>query len=172
MKLLFILEEGDDFIIEHAYYKMNKLQTNEIFRNRFTEGCFNTLIMRHLYKNATKFKEYFRLSPDQFDYVLSLIENDNVKLPTNFVKTPVTPAEILAVTQVMNWLLLLYCITLHGVFQTIRVKIFYQNTIDYFCKIWGYGRRNLVQGSWWKTYRRENFPLTQHWTKFSGARAW
>ncbi|XP_069688216.1 uncharacterized protein [Periplaneta americana] len=99
MKLLFILEDEDDDIgIEYAYYKRKKLQTNEIFRNRFTEGCFNTFIMRHLYNNATKFKEYFRLSPDQFDYFLSLIENDIVKLSTSFVQTPVTRAERLAAT--------------------------------------------------------------------------
>lgn len=50
-----------------------------MFINRYTEGSFNYSILRHLENEPTNFKEYFRLSPEQFHFVLSSIENDVVK---------------------------------------------------------------------------------------------
>ncbi|KAL4131414.1 hypothetical protein QTP88_008729 [Uroleucon formosanum] len=49
-------------------------------------------------KNEKKFKEFFRLSWEQFNYVLNLIEDDLKLNPYNRVKEPISPAEKFAVT--------------------------------------------------------------------------
>jgi len=37
---------------------------------------FSVLIEKHLFRDQGKFREFFRLSYDQFTYVLNLIEDD------------------------------------------------------------------------------------------------
>ncbi|XP_069688218.1 uncharacterized protein [Periplaneta americana] len=99
LQILLLEEENDDdYWIKRTYYRKKRLQTNAIFKNRYTEDCFNSLIFKHLESDPNKFKEYFRLSSEQFHFVLSLIENDIVKLPTKFVEKPISPAKRLAVT--------------------------------------------------------------------------
>nr|XP_015837965.1 PREDICTED: uncharacterized protein LOC107398439 isoform X2 [Tribolium castaneum] len=75
-----------------------RCQTNKIFLNRISEGCFNTLIQRHLMDDDTKFKEYFRLTKSQFFSILSYISEDITTMPSTFVKYPISPCQKLAIT--------------------------------------------------------------------------
>lgn len=56
------------------------------------------LINRHLLSNQVKFREYFRINYEQFNFLLSLVEEKLYVEPTNRVKNPILPAEKLAVT--------------------------------------------------------------------------
>ena len=69
-----------------------------LFQTRATEGAFHILVNRHLAEDDRKFQEYFRLTKEEFDYVLSLIEEDLRTKPSNRVRNPITPREKLAVT--------------------------------------------------------------------------
>ncbi|KAJ8871088.1 hypothetical protein PR048_027392 [Dryococelus australis] len=70
----------------------------EIFRLRDEKGCFNELILRHLIDNETKFKEYFRVSTEIFDTILSFITEDITKSQYNRVKRPISPEQKLCLT--------------------------------------------------------------------------
>lgn len=69
-----------------------------MFKNRQTEGFQSILIKNHLNDNETKFKEFFRISRFQFNYILNLIQDDIKLKPCNRVRDPITPSEKLAVT--------------------------------------------------------------------------
>lgn len=96
---LLCLQEIDEeqAIIQHHLSKKSKL-THAIFKARESEGFFSILIEKHLCEDQTKFREFFRLSWDQFNYVSNLIEDDITSKPTNKIKKPISPAEKLAVT--------------------------------------------------------------------------
>jgi hypothetical protein len=51
-------------------------QESDIYKRRDTEGAYEILMVRDLVPNDTKFKEYFRLSPELFHYVLNFIKED------------------------------------------------------------------------------------------------
>lgn len=65
----------------------------EIFKKRRSEGVYEILICRHLQTNDVKFRQYFRLTPVLFDYVLNQIKEDIVSKPYNRNKNPITPEE-------------------------------------------------------------------------------
>lgn len=94
-----LLEEVDEeeMIIKHILCNKTK-KVHEMFRARKMEGFFNILIEKHLYQDDRKFREFFRLSWDQFNYVLNLIEDDIKINPCNRVGEPITAAEKLAIT--------------------------------------------------------------------------
>jgi len=90
-----LLEEEE----EEGYFCPNKRKpTNILFNNRVLVGYFEILINRHLFKNETKFHEYFHINHNQFNFILSLIEFDLTKEPSNKMKTPISAAEKLAIT--------------------------------------------------------------------------
>lgn len=95
-----LLEEADDediclqFLINHK----PKCSPNPLFKTRKTEGYHQILINGHLRKDEKKFREFFRLNRSQFDYILSLIEENLTTAPTTFVPKPISPEEKLAVT--------------------------------------------------------------------------
>ncbi|KAL4148678.1 hypothetical protein QTP88_002849 [Uroleucon formosanum] len=96
---LLCLQEIDEeqAIIHHRLSKKSK-QTHTNFKARESEGFFSILIEKHLWEDQTKFREFFRLSWNQFNYVLNLIEDDITSNPTNKIKKPISPAEKLVVT--------------------------------------------------------------------------
>lgn len=59
---------------------------------------YEVLINRHLKNNNIKFREFFRVNIQQFDFLLSLVENDITLPPSNRNKKPISPAEKLAIT--------------------------------------------------------------------------
>lgn len=68
-------------------------EESEIFKKRKTEGVYEILICRHLQTNDEKFRQYFRLTPVLFDYVLNHIKDDIVSKPCNRNKNPITPEQ-------------------------------------------------------------------------------
>ena len=90
-------EEEDTIILANSLPKKRK-PIDEMFKLWDSEGFYEVLINRHLKNNDIKFREFFRINDQQFDFLLSLIENQLILEPTNRVKKPITPAEKLAVT--------------------------------------------------------------------------
>jgi len=82
-------EEEEDFLTLLTQLKRNNL--NPIFVARETEGLQNILIQRHLVKDDSVFRDFFRLNIKQFNYVLSVIEHDLKRKPCGRVKNPISP---------------------------------------------------------------------------------
>jgi len=98
VKLLLLQEvEEEQAIIKHVLSN-KKNEVHEIYLTRETEGFFSVLIEKHLWRDETKFREFFRLSWDQFNYILNLIEEDITTNASIKVQKPITAAEKLAVT--------------------------------------------------------------------------
>jgi len=89
-------EEDDDLLITTQSEQREKVDA--LFLNRKAEGYFEILISRHLIRNETKFREFFRVNRQQFDYLLSLVTFELTKPPSNRVKKPITTAEKLSLT--------------------------------------------------------------------------
>lgn len=93
--LLFILDDiqttNEFFLQRIKQFQREKML--QMYRKRQQEGCYNILYWNHLVDDDTKFRQYFRLSPYLFNYVLSHIENDITKPFTNFVAKPISPRE-------------------------------------------------------------------------------
>lgn len=87
-------EEEGVFIISTLLKK--RRSESELFKTRESEGCFKLLITNHLDDNELKFKEYFRLTKNQFIFILNLIKDDVALLPSFRVKRPISAAEKLA----------------------------------------------------------------------------
>ncbi|CAI6372753.1 unnamed protein product [Macrosiphum euphorbiae] len=98
LALLCLQEIDEEQALIHHHLSKKSKQTHTIFQARESEGFFSILIEKHLWEDQTKFREFFRLSWDQFNYVLNLIEDDITSNPTNKIKKPISPAEKLAVT--------------------------------------------------------------------------
>ncbi|KAL4123037.1 hypothetical protein QTP88_015269 [Uroleucon formosanum] len=71
---------------------------NSIIVTRETEGFFKKLIEGHLFNNEVKFREFFRVNREQFNFILSLVKYDLTKEPTMRVPVPISPDEKLAIT--------------------------------------------------------------------------
>ncbi|GFQ77872.1 hypothetical protein TNCT_450521 [Trichonephila clavata] len=54
----------------------NRSEENELFKNRSSDGAFEILVRLHLHYNEEKFRQYFRLMPVLFDYVLNNIRDE------------------------------------------------------------------------------------------------
>lgn len=90
-------------IIKHRRDKSRKRQvwTREVFLDRETHGHYHKLIptMRRSYelRRDSLYYECFRMTPPQFDYLLSLIENRFSLNETNMRRT-ISPSERLYIT--------------------------------------------------------------------------
>lgn len=92
-------EEDDDLILLLlTHNNVGKKKVNALFTTRSLEGFSTILINRHLINDEEKFRLFFRLNVNQFNYVLSMIEAVVKREPYNRVRKPITPAEKLAVT--------------------------------------------------------------------------
>lgn len=87
-------EEEEEFFL----LKKKRKKVDPIFKLRCAEGFHSILINKHLNLNEKKFRAFFRLNADQFQFVLNLTRNNLKKLSTSFVKYPITPDEKLAIT--------------------------------------------------------------------------
>ncbi|GFY53099.1 DDE_Tnp_IS1595 domain-containing protein [Trichonephila inaurata madagascariensis] len=61
------------------------------------KGAFQILVRQHLHCNDEKFRQYFRLTPVLFDYVLSSIRDELTSKPYNRHKKPICPEEKLCI---------------------------------------------------------------------------
>lgn len=97
LKLVLLEEEEDEeqILFHHVFLKRRGIK--KMFLKRTEEGYFRLLI-NHLKEDEIKFREFFRLNSEQFDFVLALIQNDLTKPGTNVVPCPITAEEKLAVT--------------------------------------------------------------------------
>lgn len=75
-------EEDDDILIMLSTLPKKRMKIDSIFTSREEEGCFQILIKRHLNYKEKKFRKYCRLNHKQFNFVLSLI-NQNIKPKRN-----------------------------------------------------------------------------------------
>jgi len=89
--------EDNEILFSYLLPKKRK-PIDSLFLNHDSEGYFKILINRHLFENYVKFREFFRISRQQFDFLLSLVELELTKLPSRRVKDPISAAEKLAVT--------------------------------------------------------------------------
>lgn len=93
-----MLEEEDDDDLLLIELSSNNDNISPIFNNRYTEGTYSTLIMRHLIDNETKFKEYFPLTPSLFNDVVNCIKHDIKYKPCNRHLNPLSVNEKLSIT--------------------------------------------------------------------------
>nr|CAH7738997.1 unnamed protein product [Callosobruchus chinensis] len=77
---LLVVLDGED-----SEEEKHRRSESDLFKKRSIEGAYQILICRHLYTNDNKFREYFRLTPALFDYVLGYIKEDLCSKPTNRV---------------------------------------------------------------------------------------
>jgi len=98
LTLLLMDEDEDEVSLFSDLTPKEKKPTDDIFKNRESEGFFEILINRHLINNHNKFREYFRINYEQFNFLLTLVEEKLTLQPSNRIKKPITPAEKLAVT--------------------------------------------------------------------------
>ena len=90
LALLIFLEDEESSSSEEDG---KRSEESKIFKNRQSEGVYEILISRHLRANDVKFREYFRLTPVLFDYVLNFIKEDIASKPYNRNKNPVSPEQ-------------------------------------------------------------------------------
>lgn len=106
IKLLEEEEEEEEMLYGSS---AGRKPVNNIFKLRESEGFFEVLVNGHLKKNQIKFREFFRLNYDQFNFILALIKND-ISLPaSNRIKNPILPDEKLAVT--LRYILYIFLFT-------------------------------------------------------------
>ncbi|KAL4090053.1 hypothetical protein QTP88_024958 [Uroleucon formosanum] len=86
--------EEEEMLIDQFHQKKC---TIGMFKERKEKGFFSVLIKKHLFRDVKKFREFFRLSLEQFNYVLNLIEDDIKLNQCNRVKEPISAAEKLGV---------------------------------------------------------------------------
>lgn len=89
-------EEEEDMILLYLCEEPKK--TKNMFLKRETEGCFQQLILRHLMDDESKFREYFRLTKDEFIGVYTTVSEDLQTVPSSFVPRPISGCEKLALT--------------------------------------------------------------------------
>ncbi|XP_050063324.1 uncharacterized protein LOC126552659 [Aphis gossypii] len=92
--IIHLLEEEEE---EEIMYTHRKPISN-LFKTREKEGFFKVLINSHLRENKNKFREFFRLNYDQFNFILALVKDDITLPASNRIKNPISSDEKLAVT--------------------------------------------------------------------------
>lgn len=75
----------------------SRMAEDDLFKSRGTEGAFEILVRRRLLSNEEKFREYFRLTPQLFDYVLNHIRHDLSYKPYNRHTKPIIPEQKLCI---------------------------------------------------------------------------
>ncbi|KAK9710491.1 hypothetical protein QE152_g25987 [Popillia japonica] len=78
------IEDEMDLVV--AYSLSTRGECKDMYKERENEGVFKILVQKHLIDNETKFKQYFRVTRDQFFNLLDLIKNDLHVNPTNRVQ--------------------------------------------------------------------------------------
>ncbi|VVC43559.1 Hypothetical protein CINCED_3A017743 [Cinara cedri] len=81
LKILFEEEDDDDVLL--LYLSEEKRKGHD------------QLINGHLKNNEIKFREFFRINRNQFDFILNLIRDDLALNPTFFIRKPITSSSTL-----------------------------------------------------------------------------
>lgn len=108
LKLLLLQEVEEENATIRLILSNNKNEVHQMFLAWKTEEFFSVLIEKHLWKDEKKFREFFRLSWDQFNFVLNIIEEDVKTNPSIKVPQPITAAEKLHVTLKYIWITLFF----------------------------------------------------------------
>ncbi|KAI4455494.1 madf domain transcription factor [Holotrichia oblita] len=98
---LLLLEDEilqDEIDIITAIHNSTRNSASQLFQNRNSEGAFKVLIHRHLLDDEVKFKQYFRVTRQQFSFLLDLVKKDLNVEPCNRVRHPISPPEKLGLT--------------------------------------------------------------------------
>ncbi|KAL4092211.1 hypothetical protein QTP88_026749 [Uroleucon formosanum] len=66
LNLLLLQEVDEEQTIINKVMFNNSNQAHQMFLTRKTEGVFSILIEKHLWRDDSKFREFFRLSRDQY----------------------------------------------------------------------------------------------------------
>lgn len=96
-ELLLRDEEMENELLMNIIPKKRK-PFNSLFSTRNSEGFFKNLIGEHLINDDEKFREFLRLNRKQFNFILSLVQEEITKKPTLRVPEPISPEEKLALT--------------------------------------------------------------------------
>lgn len=88
-------EVDEELLLLANYFRDEK---DEMFTEWSREGCYNILVERRLIDNEYRFRAYFRVSFELFNYILDYIKDDIRRDPSNRVKRPISPEEKLALT--------------------------------------------------------------------------
>ncbi|KAG5868842.1 hypothetical protein JTB14_012779 [Gonioctena quinquepunctata] len=90
-----VLEEEQDDDDESALLEVRTENNTvlKLFEDRAQEGVYELLVLKHFVDNNTKFKAFFRLTPQLFHTVLNCIEGEVSSQPT-----PISPKEKLCLT--------------------------------------------------------------------------
>lgn len=91
-----ILQEEIDIIT--TIHNSTRNSASQLFQKRSSEGAFKLLIHRHLLDDEVKFKAYFRVTRQQFSFLLDLVKEDLNVEPCNRVRHPISPPEKLGLT--------------------------------------------------------------------------
>ena len=94
----FLAEDKEEEQVLFEMYGIKLAATHIMFDLRKEEGIFNKLIVNHLREDPKKFLDFFRLSSDQFNFLIELIKEDLYKQSTNLKMYPITPEEKLCIT--------------------------------------------------------------------------
>ncbi|XP_018906872.2 uncharacterized protein [Bemisia tabaci] len=97
-----LLEEIEqEELVQFSYIQnlFGKRPEKELFRRRRREGAFTTLIKRHLMDNDTLFKEFFRLTREEFEEVFKTVGPSLERPGNNRRVLPITGREKLCITQ-------------------------------------------------------------------------
>jgi len=91
LKILLEEEDDDDDVLLWSLLSEEKRKDHDpLFTNRSTEGYHEILINGHLKNNEIKFREFFRINRNQFDFILNLIRDDLTLNPTVFIRKPIS----------------------------------------------------------------------------------
>ncbi|KAL4084776.1 hypothetical protein QTP88_027681 [Uroleucon formosanum] len=86
--------EEEEFLIEQLLVEQSNANEHPLFTSR-PEGFFEILVNRHLIHDDKKFREFFRLNIDQFNYILQLIEKDITVDSSNRHPYPITALSLI-----------------------------------------------------------------------------
>ncbi|GFY43770.1 hypothetical protein TNIN_192621 [Trichonephila inaurata madagascariensis] len=82
---------------EQSSEEESRSEESELFKNRSSAGAFQILVHRHFQCNDEKFRQYFRLTPVLFDYVLNNVRGELTSNPYSRHKKPICPEEKLCI---------------------------------------------------------------------------
>ena len=94
-------EDDDALLVDHFEGRTRKRKRKEVkamYKARHTEGYSNILIANHLLEDDQAFRQFFRLSKAQVDFVLNMVGKDLTKQSCRRVKSPISPQEKLLLT--------------------------------------------------------------------------
>lgn len=90
-----------DLALYCFYLKSKKKRNRKVKRltaRREEKGVYNILIERYLLDSEKDFREYMRLSPSEFDYVLSAVHTDLQSQKTKWIPNPISAQQKLSIT--------------------------------------------------------------------------